>query len=244
MFDLHCHICYGTDDGAESLETAVEMVALASRCGTSGIAVTPHCNVPGSYKNYWGSGPEVKIETLRKELSARNIPVELYPGQEIFATPEVPELLRDGSLITLNGTRYPLIEFDFFETAENARRILGRLTAEGYTPVIAHPERYAFVCEIPEAALELRQMGCLLQLNKGSLVGRFGPEALYSSRRLIEMRLADIVASDAHSPYMRTPNLKNIHELICEEYSYDYADLLLKENPRRILENRDTVRFL
>ena len=42
---------------------------------------------------------------------------------------------------------------------------------------------------------------------------------------------------------MRTPNMLHTHELICEEYSYDYADLLLEENPRRILCNRDTVAY-
>lgn len=241
MYDIHCHICYGSDDGAESLETAVEMIALAAENGTTGMAATPHCNVPGSYRNYWDAGLHQKIKTLRTALQARGIGVTIFAGQEIFCTEETPRLLAQGTLITLNQSRYPLVEFHFYEEADSVFQKVQRLIAAGYTPVIAHPERYAFISEDPDAADKLKKLGCLLQLNKGSLMGRFGDAAFRASRRIMADRLADVVASDAHSPYVRTPNLRRVHELICEEYAYDYADLLLEENPRRILENRDTL---
>ncbi|MBQ6067360.1 MAG: hypothetical protein IJK89_11140 [Clostridia bacterium] len=243
MFDIHCHICYGSDDGAENLETAVEMVALARECGTTGIAATPHCNVPGSYGNYWDETLKEKIALLRSTLSERKIPVEIYEGQEIFCTDKTARLLREGKLITLNGSRYPLIEFDFYEYAQDVYEKLRAITAEGCVPVVAHPERYAFVAEEEDAVFKLKNIGCLLQVNKGSLEGRFGRDAFFASRRLMELRLADAVASDAHSPYMRTPDMRHAHELICEEYSYDYAEFLLEENPRRILRDEDTNRY-
>lgn len=243
MFDIHCHICFGSDDGAENLETAVEMVALAYECGTVGVAATPHCNIPGSYTNYWTDELHDRILRLRSELKEREIPVEIYTGQEIYCTGRVAPLLTSGELITLNHSRYPLVEFDFYEFGKSVYEKLRMLTAEGYVPVVAHPERYAFVTEEEDAIFKLKGIGCLLQINKGSLEGRFGRNAFFAARRMMELRQADVVASDAHSPYMRTPDMRSTHELICEEYSYDYADFLLEENPLRILQDRDTALY-
>lgn len=241
MLDIHCHICFGSDDGAENLETAVEMVGIAYEHSVDGIVATPHSNVPGSYYNYWDETLHEKIRQLRAELREREIPVEIYTGQEIFCTDQTVSLLGGGQLITLNHSRYPLVEFDFYEYSDSVYSKLRALTAEGYVPIVAHPERYAFVAEEDAAVYRLKEIGCLLQVNKGSLEGRFGRDAFFVSQRMMEHRLADVVASDAHSPYMRTPDMLNAHELICEEYSYRYADFLLEENPRRIIENRDAV---
>ena len=242
MFDIHCHICYGSDDGAENLETAVEMVRMASQCGTVGIAATPHSNVPGTDGNYWGGALRDKITALRTALRERNIPVDIFEGQEIFCTDKTAGLLREGKLITLNHSRYPLIEFDFYEFADDVYEKLRQVIAEGFVPVVAHPERYAFVSEEEDAVYRLKNLGCLLQLNKGSLEGRFGRAAYYASHRIMELRMADAVASDAHSPYMRTTDMQHVHELICEDYSYDYAEILLEKNPQRILQDRETIR--
>ena len=243
MLDIHCHICYGCDDGAEDLETAVEMVRLARQAGTTGIAATPHCNVPGSYNNLWSKSLNSKVENLRAELEKRGIDVKIYAGQEIFCTDDTIKLLKAGNLITLNHTKYPLVEFDFFEYAEFVYEKLRILTAEGYVPVVAHPERYAFVNEDKNAAAVIKKLGCLLQINKGSLEGRFGKEAFDASHSIIARSLADVVASDAHSPYMRTTDMSQTHEIICEDYSYDYAELLLNINPARILNNNETLAF-
>ncbi len=241
MLDIHCHICYGCDDGAEDLETAVEMIRTARKSGTAGIAATPHCNVPGSFQNRWNDDMNAKILNLRNELKKRNIDIKIYAGQEIFCTDEALELLKSDNLITLNFSRYPLVEFGFYEKAESVYEKLKRLAAEGYVPVIAHPERYAFVSEDENAAVSLKNTGSLLQLNKGSLEGRFGKEAFEAAHGIVERGLADVVASDAHSPYMRTPDMSAAHEIICENYSYDYARLLLDINPARILNNRETL---
>jgi protein-tyrosine phosphatase len=240
MFDIHCHICYGCDDGAEDLETAVEMVRLAGKSGTKGIAATPHCNVPGSYSNKWGRELSSKVDNLRNEVSRCGIDVRIYSGQEIFCTDDTVKQLKNGNLITLNFSRYPLVEFDFFEYSQSVYKKLNALVAEGYIPVVAHPERYAFVCEDENAAAVLKSIGCLLQINKGSLEGRFGKDAFDASHSIIARSLADAVASDAHSPYMRTADMSQTHEIICEDYSYDYAELLLTTNPMRILNNQET----
>ena len=84
----------------------------------------------------------------------------------------------------------------------------------------------------------MKDIGCLLQVNKGSLKGAFGHEARQASLFILGERLADFVASDGHSPYMRTPYLADAEEFISEEFSPDYARLLLEYNPDAVVEDR------
>lgn len=243
MYDIHSHIIYGVDDGAQSLEEAVKMAELAMVNGTRGIVATPHTNVPGSYENFWGADLLGKVKELRTALKQNYIDMQIFCGQEIFCTSETVNYLKEGKAITLNNSKYPLVEFGFYEYSDAVYYNLEQIVTAGYVPVVAHPERYAFVAEDDSAALKLKNIGCVLQVNKGSLMGKFGENAMRTARRLLEERLADVIASDSHSPYIRSTNLANIHELVSEEYSPDYADVLLEFNPKRILQNRDIINF-
>lgn len=243
MLDIHCHIAYGSDDGAESPEVALMMIELAAQCGTKGIAVTPHSNVPGSFRNYFAEGISDKLINLRRMASENGLNVQLFSGQEIYMTDNVPYLLESGRLVTLNGTQYPLVEFDFGEKQESVISKLDRLLAAGYTPVVAHPERYEFVMEDESAAIRLRSMGCILQVNKGSIEGHFGEMPFRTVHSILHQQLADVAASDAHSPYMRTPDMRKAHEIVSNEVSFEYAELLFNKNPARILQGKEIIRF-
>lgn len=104
--------------------------------------------------------------------------------------------------------------------------------------VLAHPERYFCVQDTPELLYEFREMGAVLQINKGSVFGRFGEEAERTARFLLENRLAGCVASDAHGADYRTTDMRPVRQFLEERYGEAYAQLLLKVNPRRILEDR------
>lgn len=243
MIDIHCHILYGVDDGSFSLEETVKLAEIAEQGGTEAIIATPHSNVPDSYINHWNNDFEEKIVLINKALAERGIDITVYRGQEIFCAGRFEELMSEGKLITLNNSRYPLIEFDFYERSHEAYVMAARLAAQGYVPIVAHPERYQFICEEEEAAERLKDIGCLLQVNKGSLKGSFGFKAQRAAFRLLDEGLADFVASDAHSPYMRTPFLGNVREMISEEFSPDYAELLLSENPGLVIENKEILTY-
>lgn len=240
MFDIHCHIIYGVDDGSQTLDESVRMAEIAGMSGTRGIVATPHTNVPGAEKNYWSRELLDKVKAIREELRKRHINIKIFCGQEIFCTRDTVELLKSGELITLNNTKYPLVEFGFYEQARSVLSIVSKLVAEGYTPIIAHPERYEFIHEDFHLAQKLKRMGCLLQVNKGSILGNLGESTMETANRMLETHLADIVASDAHGPYMRTTSMDVMHELICENYSYDYANLVLNINPGLVLQNSET----
>ncbi len=243
MYDIHCHIIFGVDDGSDSIEESIKMAKIAYESGVSAIVATPHCNIPDSYSNYWGRELFGRVTALRRALDENNVPVKIYCGQEIYCTSRTHELLSAGKLITINGSKYALVEFDFHEYSSSVYEKLSKIIAEGYVPVIAHPERYSFVSEEDDAAMRLKSMGCLLQVNKGSLSGFFGRDAQRIAYRMLDKRIADFVASDAHSPFMRTTEMENAFEAVCENFSMDYADLLFDENPRRAIENKTVFAY-
>ena len=239
MTDIHCHILDGVDDGAYCLSDSVEMARIASESGTRFIVATPHANAPGMPENAWDDAFTQKLAALNAALTKEHIPVTVLSGQEIFCAGGVLPRLRSGALITLNASRYVLIEFDFPARSEAIMDQCEELIAAGYVPVIAHPERYEALKEDEQIAYILKKMGCLLQLNKGSLFGAFGRGAQNTAHGFLSGGLADIVASDAHSPYMRTPFMADAHEMVSEFYSLDYAELLFRENPGLLIENKD-----
>lgn len=238
MVDIHCHILPGLDDGSDNLEESLKMARLAVDGGTKIMLVTPHSNIPDSYQNFFGEVYADKFRELRRKLKAEEIPLEIYPGHEIFAADNFIELIKKRKLLTLNNSVYPLVEFGFEEDAESVYTKLQMLVAEGLTPIVAHPERYAFVAEDETAPLRMKNMGCLLQINKGSLKGSFGKTSYFVAHGIIRNELADFIASDAHSPYMRNPYLADVHEAISNIHSKEYADLLLINNPLNILQNK------
>lgn len=237
MVDIHCHILPGFDDGSDNIEESVRMARIAADSGTKAIIATPHSNIPDSYQNYCDQRYIDTLKALKERIEEENIPLQIYSGHEIFASGDIVGMIRSKKLLTLCNSDYPLIEFPFKENAETVYRKLRELIAEGFTPVVAHPERYAFVAEDDFAPVRLKDMGCLLQVNKGSLKGSFGRDAYIVSHSLIRHEFADFVASDAHSPYMRSTYLADAYEIICDISSDDYADQLLSINPKKIIRN-------
>lgn len=238
MYDLHSHILFGVDDGADSAEESVRMAGIAFESGTRGIVATPHCNISEYDRNEWTAEFTKKLVMLNSTLSQLDIPVKIYPGQEVFCGEDVPELLKSGKFLTVNASRYVLVEFDFGEYSSEVYPKLENISAEGYVPIVAHPERYGFVQEDPDAAYRMKKIGCLLQMNKGSIKGGFGRSSFVAANNMLELQLVDFVASDSHGPFVRTPFLADAHELISERYSAEYADMLFKTNPKRVLKNQ------
>lgn len=243
MIDIHCHILPGKDDGAGNMSDAIEMAEHAASSGIKSIIVTPHCNIPGSYHNYWNYFLEEDVKTLQNEIRKRKISLDIFPGQEVYLASGFSELLRQGKFIGLNNSRYLLVEFSQSERADVAYRKLQQVISEGYVPIVAHPERYGFVNEQQEAIYRMKDLGALLQVNRGSIKGAFGKTVMKKAYEIISTFQADFVASDAHSQYSRTPYLADVHEFISEEISADYGDVLVSVNPDKVLNNEKIYSF-
>lgn len=242
MIDIHSHILPEIDDGSMDMVCSVEMAEIAAAGGTTAMIATPHSNQRGVFENYASAELEERFEKLKNELKAEDVNLELYLGMEVFGTHDVPQLFREGRLLTLNNSRYMLIEFDFYSDAYRMERVLYGLMDEGCVPVIAHPERYFVLQEEPEIIRSWADDGMAVQVNKGSLSGRFGRGAM----RLAHILLADgnisCIASDAHGAQMRTPDMSEIQEHLAVEASEEIAEILLYENPKRILLNQPLLR--
>ncbi len=237
MIDIHAHILPHLDDGAQDFSQSLEMAAQAVESGVRRMVATPHCGHPESTPERDAKNIRHQFQLFRKYLKDAGIPLEVYLGMEIFGTPETPDLLKNGHLWTINESRYPLIEFPFFNYARQSTQILHKLRSIGLTPIVAHPERYAYVHSDPGLLNVWVDMGCLLQLNRGSLMGRFGSSIQALSMTLVDRGFAFTVASDTHGPHTRTPWMADVWQLLKDEFSPTAAALLLKEHPLQVLRN-------
>lgn len=243
VIDLHTHILPGIDDGAQDFYDTLEMARMAVESGVTAMAATPHCNIPRAYQNYFDEEYKHLFQKTEAMLAKEGIPLKLYKGMEVFVTPDLPKLLREGKVIPLNGSSYLLVELDFGEDLDFVEYMLEQVRAMGFYPVIAHPERYEFVKRNPQCVYEWKQKGYYVQVNKGSFQGRFGRGARYVAHDLLRHNLISVIASDAHSPYRRTPYMREVYDELAWDYPEQDLKILFEENPLRILENRPLIRL-
>ena len=156
MIDLHCHLLPGVDDGSRTVEQSVKVLGELALQGLTAICLTPHLKSPRS--------------ALRFRVSFATAPAapRLHRGAEVMLDRPLvvdPERIRR---VTLNGTRYLLVEFPRMVAFETVSIALGRIVETGLTPLLAHPERYR--CCSPEAVARWRAVGALMQVDGPTLI--------------------------------------------------------------------------
>lgn len=237
IIDLHTHILPGIDDGAADMAEAMEMLRNAVASDVKAVVVTPHCNVPGFCENHYTPEFLTLLRRLRTGAVEAGIPIHILAGMEVRANDGLLTLLRQGKLLTLNGSRYLLTEFAADASPGYCTGMLRKLLDMGYTPVVAHPERCAAMWEDPGCADDWLALGCQLQLTGGSILGKFGYEAKRAADHLLSRNMAACIASDAHGSTRRTNFLADVYDYISLHYSPDTARRLFWENPLRICQN-------
>lgn len=237
MIDLHTHILPGLDDGAECLDDSLNLAELALAGNTDTLVATPHSNQIGLFENYASHALEQVFREFKIALMRARIPLQVSLGMEIFATADMEEKIRCGKLISLNHSRYYLVEFAFDEEPSMIRLYLEQIFAAGGVPLIAHPERYFCVQDYPSLVYEWLRMGSFAQINRGSLFGRFGRHSAQTAEVLLQNKLVTCVASDAHSPHMRTTYMGDAKEYLSDQFGDDEMYRLMVENPGRIVRN-------
>lgn len=238
MLDLHCHILPGLDDGAESPAVSLEMAAAAANSGVRYIFATPHCNTRSQQKNFRSKALIAAYSELQQLLDENGIPITILSGAEVLARGRFEMHLEADDFMTLNGSRYLLVEFYFDEQAEYMERCLSAVEAAGLVPVIAHPERYYCVQRSPELAEVWAQRGRVLQLNKGSLLGELGEDAFVTAALLLRRGAAAVIASDAHHFRYRNPHMGPLLEVLALRFPEADPDLLLRRNPMKIARDQ------
>lgn len=238
MIDLHTHLLPDVDDGAHDIEESLEMARIAYESGTQYLVLTPHVGAPGVGGNYWSSSMYRRYADFRHAVQEAQIPLRVGYGAEIYAGADLAQRLSDGQLLPIAGSRYLLIEFPFDVAPDTVRSALETVSAAGLTPILAHPERYRMTARDPRAIYDWVKSGCIMQINKDSLLGNFGHGIRDTAQMLLSHGLVHCVASDAHHADYRTPRLDTVYRYLSQTEGEACAKILLHENPRRIL-NRE-----
>lgn len=237
MIDLHCHLLPGIDDGAADLDESVAMGRLAAAEGTTLIVATPHLR----QGRFWNAG-RATLEALAAEVAQRlEGIVEVRLGGEIAAHSESFEEMLElpgGDLLTLAGSRYVLVEVPWQPVAFDVMELVHELTVRDLVPILAHPERVRWLAEDPPLLAALRRAGALLQLTGASVTGELGSLPQRVSKSLLDAGMADLVASDGHSPAVRPPGLGAVYRQLREERGEETARRLLIDNPGAVVADR------
>lgn len=199
MIDLHTHILPHLDDGAQSLEDSLDMAKVAWEDGVRTIVATPH---GAELARAWTlAEAEAMVDELQRGLERLQIPIKVLPGLENFIEPQLAHRLEDGHALTLNGSRYCLLELPLQQYPLYTEEALFQLQLRGFVPVLAHPERNSAIQRDHTLLERLVERGMLAQVTVASLLGHYGASAKKSAEAFIERNLVHIIASDAHSSH-------------------------------------------
>ena len=208
MIDIHNHILFGIDDGAEDIDTCVQMCIDAHKNGCTAIAVTPHFFKYNKLDDFIYERTE-KIKTLRRILENEDIPLLVFSGAELFLSDEIFDA-ENLDALTINHSRYMLCEFPLgpFDV-ERVPLWIDELISRGYTPIIAHPERYVEFHRNFHIIDELLDRDVVFQVNIDSLTGSNGPEPQGMAIDMVRRKIAKLIATDAHDLEYRHTRIKD-----------------------------------
>ena len=226
MIDIHCHILPGIDDGAGNLEESIQMCNLASHDGIKTIVATPH-TMNGLYINNRHLIKK-KVYDLNNSLKDNNIDIVIIPGAEVHVNYNIMELLNQGFAITVNdANKYLLLELPVYTVPPKIEEQIFQLKLEGITPIFSHPERNTAIQNNLNIIYKIIKQGGLMQITSLSLTGEFGAAAQECALTMLNLNLAHIIASDAHSTGIRSPRISEgleiARRIVGENYARDMA---------------------
>jgi protein-tyrosine phosphatase len=236
MIDFHNHVIPGVDDGAADLEQARAALAALAAQGVHTIVATPHARASMTHRAEelaaFGGRIGAAWEALREVAAAEFPALRLELGAEVML--DLPAADLGDPRLRLAGTAFALVEFPFMAAPPNAAQALAALAASGCRPVLAHPERYPGAGAA--AAEEWRAAGALLQVNAGSLLGRYGEGPRRAAGEMLARGLASYVCSDFHA--RGTPHLAAFRERLADAGAGEQASLLLEGNAALMLRGQ------
>lgn len=231
--DVHCHILPGLDDGARDLNMAIEMIDIAAKNNITDIILTPHYKV-GRCEH---SKERIlrHIDDLRKQIKGKYDNINLYSGTELMYSEDGIELLENDGILSLNDSKLVLVEFRPMDSPTFIKDSMYRVSCSGYTPVLAHVERYAEMVGNYDVVEEIINRGGFIQVNAESIVGKLGLKVKKFTKMLMKYDMLHFVGSDAHNTKDRCPNLEVCAAYIEKKFGAEYRDELLINNPKKYL---------
>jgi protein-tyrosine phosphatase len=221
--DMHSHLLPGLDDGAETVEHSLELLRALRALGFRKLVMTPH--IMGDFYKNTPEGVRAALQLMREAATAAGLTdVELGCAAEYYLDEFLGRKLADGTeMLTFGGEkRYLLFETSYMNEPLNLYEIIFEMKAQGYRPVLAHPERYTYLYgRFAEIEKMRRDYDVLLQVNLNSLAGYYSPGAKKVAEQLIDGGLVDFVGTDTH-------HLRHTDTLLRRTVPQPYMEKLLK----------------
>jgi len=219
--DIHSHILPCLDDGAKSISETIEICKIMYNIGYKKLITTPH-----NQKGWFNNPPEKVHEALNKvnvALSIHRIPLEIRVASEYYLDELFMQQIKNKDVMTF-GNNYVLFELSPFICSKTLWSDIQTIIDNGYTPVLAHPERYIYFYNQKEKYNYLNELGVKLQLNLISLSPYVSKELRCNAEYLVDNQLVSFCGSDSHS--IKNPNIiAQLHN------TTPYFDKLLQTNP-------------
>ncbi|MDX5319621.1 MAG: capsular biosynthesis protein [Bacteroidota bacterium] len=199
--DVHSHMLPGIDDGAKTMEDTLEMIERTAKTGIEKIITTPHIMY-----EFYRNTPEIihsKLAEVRSALAERNIQVQLEAAAEYYLDDAFISMVKNKEPLLTFGNNLVLVETNYIQSHPELLQVFFDLRIQGYTPVFAHPERYAYLLrnkdkETLAAYQRIYDSGALFQLNLMSFAGYYGPQIKHTAELLLKEGMIHMVGSDAH----------------------------------------------
>jgi protein-tyrosine phosphatase len=241
MIDVHAHILPGIDDGPRTVADSLLMMKQAQEFGVEAICATPH--ILDRVTPDLETAIYRAFDLVGRQAEESGLKVRLLLGSEIYLRPDVATLRRHGFFSLDRGGRYVLLELPLGRFPLGADRLIYDLRLEGITPVIAHPERSLVKPEQLQQVDGLVRQGALMQINAGSMLGRFGRLAGRMAERLLDQGLVHVIASDAHDVQDRSFRLlADAYHRTIGIIGRSQAEALFVHNPQKMLAGRSLTR--
>lgn len=193
--DLHSHLIPGIDDGADTIETSLQLIQALYDLGFKQLYTTPHVMsdlYPNTKANILDG-----LEKLRKAVKEAGIAIEIGAAAEYYMDEYFDNLIKSDEILTLPGN-HVLIEMSFVTAPPNLFHYIFKLQTKGYHPILAHPERYLFLNKKMDDYERLKEYGCKFQLNILSLIGYYGKPVQETAYKLLKNKMIDYLATDLH----------------------------------------------
>ena len=234
MIDMHCHILPGIDDGAKTEEESMELLNAEIKQGIDKIVFTPHFNPERISLDKFLSRRENSYERLQNTDGFTELGIETKLGAEVYFSMKILDM--DVSKLCFEGTNYILIEFPTTNRPYGITHTVQSLLEKGYTPILAHVERYSYFTQDPTQLYDLVMLGCVAQVNASAIINGSAVKGV-SALQYISWELAHIICSDAHSMESRYPNTRAAYDIVKKKLGANYVDWL-KTNSMNIYKDR------
>lgn len=235
--DMHSHLLPGVDDGCATLEESLACVRRLQQVGFVGSICTPHI-LPEMFPNNTPANIHLLVDHLQQDIHAAGLDYRIWPGGELRLSATIMDWLKTHGVPTLAGSRCVLVDFWADKWPKWVGKTLDWLLAEGYQPILAHPERIKCFSRDPRKLGELIRQGVWLQGNCRAMTGQDGYAADQLIRQCLQGGHYTFLALDMHGQSSLESRLDGM-QLIAAEHGDDQLDHWMSDQPRKLILHVD-----